>query len=118
PFTINAGEARSVLDLAAERGLVALEAVWTRWLPHMVRIREILAEGTLGDVRTVLADHTQKLPTDPQHRLQNPDLGGGALLDLGIYPISFAWDVLGAPTELRVHSSPTPTGVDRQTGVI
>ena len=118
-FTVNAAEARSVVDLAHERGLVALEAMWTRWLPHMVRIREIIAAGTLGDVRTLIADHTQKLPADPAHRIQNPDLGGGALLDLGIYPVSFAWDLFGAPTSVQAHSSPTPvTGVDRQTAMI
>ncbi|HTL40418.1 MAG TPA: Gfo/Idh/MocA family oxidoreductase [Pseudolysinimonas sp.] len=118
-FTVNAGEARSVVDLAHERGLVALEAMWTRWLPHMVRIREIIAAGTLGDVRTLIADHTQKLPADPAHRIQNPDLGGGALLDLGIYPVSFAWDLFGAPASVQAHSSPTPvTGVDRQTAMI
>lgn len=118
-FTVNAAEARSVVDLAHERGLVALEAMWTRWLPHMVRIREIIAAGTLGDVRTLIADHTQKLPADPAHRIQNPDLGGGALLDLGIYPVSFAWDLFGAPASVQAHSSPTPvTGVDRQTAMI
>ncbi len=118
PFTINADEARELVETAASRGLVILEAMWTRWLPHMVRVREIIASGVLGDVRTVLADHTQNLPDDPSHRIQNPDLGGGALLDLGIYPISFAWDVLGEPTGITAISSPTPTGVDRQTGVL
>jgi predicted dehydrogenase len=118
-FTVNAAEARAVTDLAREKGVVVLEAMWTRWLPHMVRIREIIAAGTLGDVRTVIADHTQKLPADPAHRIQNPELGGGALLDLGIYPISFAWDVFGKPTTVHVHSSPTPvTKVDRQDAVI
>jgi predicted dehydrogenase len=118
PYTINAAEARAVAGLARDRGLVVLEAMWTRWMPHMIRLRELIAAGTLGDVRTVLADHDQKLSQDPSHRLQNPDLGGGALLDLGIYPISFAWDVLGAPSTVHAISSPTPTGVDRQTAIV
>jgi predicted dehydrogenase len=118
PYTINAAEARAVAGLARDRGLVVLEAMWTRWMPHMIRLRELIAAGTLGDVRTVLADHDQKLSQDPSHRLQNPELGGGALLDLGIYPISFAWDVLGAPTTVHAISSPTPTGVDRQTAIV
>ena len=84
-FTVNAAQARELADRAAERGVVVMEAMWTRFLPHMVRIHEILAAGDLGDVRTVLADHSQSISTDPKHRLQNPDLGGGALLDLGIY---------------------------------
>jgi predicted dehydrogenase len=118
PFTINASEAQSVVDLAASRKLVVLEAMWTRWLPHMVRIRELIASGVLGDVRTVLADHDQKLSSDPAHRMQAPSLGGGALLDLGIYPVSFAWDVFGAPTSVQALSSPTATGVDRQTAIL
>ncbi|MEO8262413.1 MAG: Gfo/Idh/MocA family oxidoreductase [Pseudolysinimonas sp.] len=117
-FTVNAAEAQELVDLAADRGLVVLEAMWTRWLPHMVRIRELIADGALGDVRTLIADHTQKLPSDPAHRIQNPELGGGALLDLGIYPVSFAWDLFGAPQTIRASSSPTPTGVDRQTAML
>ncbi|HEV7742332.1 MAG TPA: Gfo/Idh/MocA family oxidoreductase [Pseudolysinimonas sp.] len=117
-FTVNAAEAQGVVDVARERGLVVLEAMWTRWLPHMVRIREIISAGTLGDVRTLIADHTQKLPTDPAHRIQNPDLGGGALLDLGIYPVSFAWDLFGAPASIQANASKTTTGVDRQTAMI
>jgi predicted dehydrogenase len=117
-FTVNAAEARRVTDLARERGLVVLEAMWTRWLPHMVRIRELIASGALGEVRTLIADHTQKLSSDPAHRIQDPVLGGGALLDLGIYPVAFAWDIFGEPTRIIATSSPTPTGVDRQTAMI
>ncbi|MFV9425381.1 Gfo/Idh/MocA family protein [Microbacterium sp. S1037] len=97
PFTLNETEAAIIRDRAAEKGLLAMEAMWTRYLPHMVRIREIIAEGTLGEIRVVSADHTQKISTDPAHRLNALELGGGALLDLGIYPISFAVDVLGLP---------------------
>jgi predicted dehydrogenase len=118
PFAMNAWQAREIVDLAASKGLVALEAMWTRYLPHMVRIRELVRSGALGEVRTVIADHNQNLPKDPLHRLNNPDLGGGALLDLGIYPVSFAFDVLGAPVDVRALASMTPTGVDRQTAMI
>ena len=118
-FTLNAKEAREVVQLAADRKLVVLEAMWTRWLPHMVRIREIIAAGTLGDVRTVIADHNQRLPSDPKHRILNPDLGGGALLDLGIYPVSFAWDIFGKPSSIIALSTPVAsTGVDRQTAIL
>lgn len=118
PVALNAAEAQRIGDAAATKGVMAMEAMWTRYLPHMVRIRELLADGALGEVRTVIADHTQALPTDPEHRLQNPDLGGGALLDLGIYPVSFAVDVLGVPAGIRSHAAMTPTGVDRQTAMI
>jgi len=117
-FTINAADAASIVELAAQKNLVVLEAMWTRFLPHMVRLRELIAEGVIGDVRTVIADHNQNLPQDPSHRLQDPALGGGALLDLGIYPVSFAWDILGAPTSVSAIAAKTPTGVDRQTAVV
>jgi len=118
PFTLNATEAASIVDLAEKNNLVVLEAMWTRFLPHMIRLRELITEGVIGDVRTVIADHNQNLPSDPKHRLQDPHLGGGALLDLGIYPISFAWDMLGAPSSVSAIAAKTPTGVDRQTAVV
>jgi len=116
PFTMDAAQARELVELAASKNLVILEAMWTRWLPHMVRIREILAEGLLGEVRAVTADHDQKIDHHP--RLIRPELGGGALLDLGIYPVSFAWDVLGAPDTVLSHATMTETGVDRETSII
>jgi predicted dehydrogenase len=85
----------------------------------MVRVREIIAAGTLGDVRTVIADHNQHISTNPLNRLNNPDLGGGALLDLGIYPVSLAWDIFGKPSTIVAISSPVlATGVDRQTAIL
>lgn len=114
PFTLNATEATMIRDRAAEKGLLAMEAMWTRYLPHMVRIREILAAGTLGEVRVVSADHTQKLPTDPAHRLNDLSLGGGALLDLGIYPISFAVDVLGLPERIVAMARLSDAGSDAE----
>ena len=118
PFALNAAQAQAVVDLAASKKLVVLEAMWTRWMPHMIRIRELLAAGALGELRSLLVDHDQKLSTDPQHRMQNPELGGGALLDLGIYPVSFAWDVLGAPSSVYALSTPTPTGVDQNDAIV
>ena len=118
PFTLTADEAIAVRDVAAGNGLLAMEAMWTRYLPHMVRIREILAAGTLGDVRAVLADHTQRISSDPAHRLNALELGGGALLDLGVYPISFAWDVLGAPTSITSQGRLGDTGADTEVATI
>lgn len=117
-FALNSREAHEVVDLGKRKGLLVMEAMWTRFLPHMVRIREIIASGILGEVRTLIADHDQSLPTDPAHRINNPELGGGALLDLGIYPVSFAFDVFGDPTSVQANSSPVAsTGVDRQTAI-
>ncbi len=114
PFTVNAREAQDIADLAAERGVLALEAMWTRYLPHMARIREIIADGTLGDVRTLMVDHTQKLSDDPLHRINALELGGGALLDLGVYPVSFSWDLFGAPRTIQSTATFKDTGADAQ----
>lgn len=118
PFTINAREAQDIFALAEAKGLVALEAMWSRFLPHMARLREIIAEGSLGQIRKVTASHNQNLPKDPAHRLNDPSLGGGALLDLGVYPVSFVLDVLGTPDTIRASAAMTATGVDRQTAAI
>lgn len=117
-FTVTGDQAQALANLAASKNLVILEAMWTRYLPHMVRIREIIAAGTIGEVRSLIADHNQKLPSDPEHRLNNPMLAGGALLDLGIYPLSLASDLFGAPATVHAEASFTATGVDRQTTIV
>ena len=117
-FTVNRAEAEDLQRIAAERGLLAMEAMWTRYLPHMVRIREILADGALGEIRAVTADHTQLLSSDPAHRLNALELGGGALLDLGIYPVSFIWDVLGKPTSIQSTARLVETGADAEVATV
>jgi len=118
PFTMNAAEARRVYECAAERKLLAMEAMWTRWLPHMIRVREIIASGIIGEVRTLIVDHTQSILEEPEHRLNNLELGGGALLDLGIYPISFSSDLLGTPATILASASFNPVGADDQVATI
>lgn len=117
-FTQNARQARDVADTAAQSGLFAMEAMWTRFLPHMRELRARLADGAIGEVQTVIADHNQVLSTDPTSRLRDPRLAGGALLDLGIYPLSFAVDLLGIPTSVQASGTMTSTRVDRQTAVL
>jgi predicted dehydrogenase len=114
PFTLNAKEARRIVERAREKNLVVLEAMWTRFLPHMQRVHQIIDAGTLGELRSVSAEHRQFLPTDPKHRLNALELGGGALLDLGIYPISFAFDILGSPTSVIATARFKETGVDAE----
>ncbi|MGW8481648.1 Gfo/Idh/MocA family protein [Microbacterium sp. NPDC055903] len=118
PFTLNRAEAEELRTLARDRGLLLMEAMWTRYLPHMVRIREILAEGALGEIRAVTADHTQRISADPAHRLNALELGGGALLDLGIYPISFIWSVLGAPETIKAVARLGDTGADAEVATV
>ncbi len=113
-FTLNAREARRIVDLAKRNNLVILEAMWTRFLPHMGRIRELVRSGALGEVYSVTADHARDLPSDPAHRLNDIALGGGALLDLGIYPISFAFDVLGPPKDIMAMARFQAGGADAE----
>ena len=117
-FTLDRDQAVALRDLAAGAGVLAMEAMWTRYLPHMVRIREIIAAGTIGEVRAVVADHTQHISADPAHRLNDLALGGGALLDLGIYPVSFVHDILGAPVEVRAVGRLQPTGADSEVATV
>ncbi|AXE37211.1 Gfo/Idh/MocA family protein [Acidipropionibacterium virtanenii] len=113
-FTLTRAQAVELRDLAAANGLFLMEAMWTRYLPHMMRIRDLVRSGALGQVRALRADHTGVGPADPEHRLNNPALGGGALLDIGVYPVSFAWDMLGAPVDVRATGILGPTGVDTE----
>jgi len=118
PFTMTAAEAREIVQVARENRLFAMEAMWTRFLPHVEVIREWLAAGLLGDIVTVTADHGQWFAEDPEFRLFSPALGGGAVLDLGVYPVSFASMVLGTPSRIVSISDPAFTGVDSQTSML
>ena len=118
PMAINADEVRRIQKVAKETGLFAMEAMRTRFMPHSLRIHELLAEGALGQITTFIADHLQLADTDPAGRMWNPELGGGALLDLGVYPVSFASDFLGTPSRIRATATMTPTGVDLVTSMI
>jgi predicted dehydrogenase len=118
PFTMNADEARQLIDRARSKGLFLMEAMWTRCLPHIVEIGRLLADGALGDIVTVMADHGQFFPKDPASRLFARELGGGVLLDCGVYPVSFASMVLGKPARVVALITPAFTGVDGQTSML
>ncbi|SEE84799.1 Gfo/Idh/MocA family protein [Ruania alba] len=117
-FTLNATEAHDVAQAARAAGRVVMEAMWTRFLPHMVWIRQALAESRIGTVLSVTAEHGQHLPFGDGHRLRDPQLGGGALLDLGVYPLSFLHDVVGAPDGLNARATFTPLGVDASVATV
>ncbi|MFZ2016909.1 MAG: Gfo/Idh/MocA family oxidoreductase, partial [Nocardioides sp.] len=111
-FTRNAGEAATVIETARARGLLVVEAMWTRFLPHLDVVRRCLEEGILGEVVAVEADHGQLLHPDGPERMTEPALAGGALLDLGIYPIAFAHLALGGFTAVQATGTLIDTGVD------
>ncbi len=118
PFTINASEAKQMKAAADANGVALMEAMWARFLPHMHRVREILASGVLGEILAVEADHGQRLSDKANPRHWEPSLGGGALLDLGIYPISFAHMVLGKPELITSSATFTDKGVDSSSTAI
>jgi predicted dehydrogenase len=111
-FARNAAETQAIIDAARSAGLLAVEAMWTRFLPHLDVVRRCLEDGLLGDVQAVAADHGQQLFPDGPQRMADPALAGGALLDLGIYPISFAHLVLGSFADVRATGVQASTGVD------
>jgi predicted dehydrogenase len=117
-FTQNAAQAAELIELARSSGLLLVEAMWSRFLPHYDVVRQLLAAGDLGEVQTVIGDHGQHFELEPTHRLLNPALAGGALLDLGIYPISFTSFVLGAPEQIQATGTMTDTGVDAQVSAV
>ena len=118
PFTMTSKEARDLVTSARAKGLFLMEAMWTRFLPHVVAIRELLSRGVLGEIVAVEADHGQWFERDPAFRLFAPELGGGALLDLGVYPVSFASMILGTPERVTALVDPTFTGVDGQASML
>lgn len=117
-FARNATEAAEVLDAARGAGVLCMEAMWTRFLPHMVEARRLIAEGAIGDVVHVSADFGGSPEYDPTSKNFDPALAGGALLDLGVYPINLIHDVLGAPEAVRAVGALAPTGVDLRETVI
>lgn len=113
PFTLNAREAGEVIAAARRRRVFLMEGLWTRFFPAIGQVREWLAAGAIGAPRWVEADLGYRAPYDPASRLFAPELGGGALLDLGIYPLAFAFMVLGAaPAEVRSVAQRCPVGTD------
>ena len=119
PFAINARQARDMVEAARDKGRFLMDAVWSRFLPTHVRAREILASGVLGEIRMVHADFGFRGTVDPRQRLFNPELGGGALLDVGIYDVQLASMVFGeAPTEIAALTSIGSTGVDEQSAML
>jgi predicted dehydrogenase len=114
PMAVNAREAEEMIATARKKGLFLMEAMWTRFLPAWVDIKARLDAGEFGAIRSLQADFGIELAYDPTHRLFNPDLAGGALLDLGIYPLSLAFWLLGKPQAMSSWVELAPSGVDQR----
>jgi predicted dehydrogenase len=118
PFAINTSEVELMVKTATQNQLTLIEAMWTRFLPHIEIVRKIINSNVLGNIHTLQADHGQRLSESNKPRLWDPALGGGALLDLGIYVVSFAHLILGVPDKITAKSNFTDKGVDEQTSAI
>lgn len=119
PFTLNRAEAQEAVDLAREKNLFLMEAAWTRFLPVMGKVRELIAEGMLGTVRTLSADFSFSKSFDPEHRAYNIELGGGGLLDVGVYAITLASMVYGRqPESFKSVVNIGATGVDYSSALL
>lgn len=115
PFTVNEREARSVVNVAREKEVFLMEAMWTRFLPVIQEVKKRVSTGQIGDVRMLTADFGFRANVDPEGRLFNIDLGGGALLDIGVYIVSFASFIIGQqPTKIEGGAAMGETGVDEQ----
>lgn len=117
-FTATVAGAEEVVAAARAAGVFVMEAMWTRFLPALVAARELVDDGAIGEVRQVQADLGVDRPYDPTDRLFDLARGGGAMLDLGVYPISLAQWFLGEPNDVWATGSLFPTGVDAEAGVL
>ena len=117
-FTATVAGAERVIDAARREQVFAMEAMWTRFQPVLVTIRELVADGAIGEIRQVQADLGVDRPYDPKDRLFDLAQGGGAMLDLGVYVVSLAQHFLGNPTSVLVSGSLAPTGADVESGLL
>ncbi|MCP2032307.1 putative dehydrogenase [Okibacterium sp. HSC-33S16] len=118
PMATSAADAQLVVNAARAAGVFAMEALWAKYLPKFDVVRQLLEDGALGDVRLFSADYGFRAPYDPTSRFFNPELGGGALLDLGVYLVSVASFALGEFSSVTARGQLSPTGVDVQSSLI
>ena len=118
PFTLDANQAREVVAQARSAGLFCMEAMWTRFLPAVTRLKRMVDDGEIGDARMLSASLGYPYVVDPMGRQFNPELGGGALLDLGVYPISLAYHLFGKPESVVGRACLSETGVDATEAIV
>ena len=112
PIAINMNQAQQMVSVAREKNIFLMDAIWTRFLPHFVEVKKIVDSGVLGPITSLKADFGFEASEKRHKRLFNKNLGGGALLDIGIYPIFAAYILLGKPTDIQARAEFGDTGVD------
>jgi len=119
PMCVNASEAERVFEAARANNAFYMEAVWSRFMPMLHKVRELIKDDVIGEIQTAQASFGIDVPFSREHRLYDPALAGGALLDVGIYTITFAqWLMQTPPTQIAAVSELGETGVDERTGLI
>ncbi|GAB1694749.1 Gfo/Idh/MocA family protein [Krasilnikovia sp. M28-CT-15] len=118
PMTLDRASSAQLIQQARTRGLFLMEAMWMRCNPAIRQVAGLIAAGAIGEVTAVHADFGLAGPFAPGHRLRDPRLGGGAALDLGVYPLNLAHLILGAPESVQAWARLTPEGVDENTGML
>jgi predicted dehydrogenase len=113
-FALNLRQAKEMIDLSKKNGIFLMEALWSKFLPQYEKLQELIAAGELGEIKTVRVDFGF-IPQPPvPSRLYDPALGGGSLLDIGIYNVFLVLAILGRPDIIEASMTPTPEGVDEQ----
>jgi len=116
PLALNAVEGEKLREAAQAKRILLMEALWTAFLPKFDVLRQVLADGILGKVHTVVANHGEHF--EPDHRIMRGDLAGGPMLDLGTYPVAFSNMVLGEPKSVQAYGEPAPSGVNGQAAML
>jgi predicted dehydrogenase len=118
PFAINTRQSLEMINLAMKKKVFLMEALWTKFLPHYIKLQEMIQQGLLGNITSVLANFGFKPPSPANPRLYEPELGGGTIMDIGIYNIFLALSILGKPDHINAVMTPAPTGVDEQCAIL
>lgn len=118
PFAMNTRQAKAMIDMAREKKVFLMEALWTKFHPHYKKMQEMIGQGLLGEVRSVLINFGFKPAPPVPARLFDPALGGGTLMDIGIYNVFMAMSVLGKPDVIEASMTPAATGVDEQCAIL
>jgi predicted dehydrogenase len=117
-FALNSFQATEMIEAARQKNVFIMEAFWTKFLPQYQKVVSLIEAGELGEIKMIQADFGFKAPLPLPERLYDPLLGGGALLDIGIYPVFLSVALLGRPKEIFATMKPYPSGVDQQIAIV
>lgn len=113
-FALNSAQVNEMVELATRRKVFLMEAFWTKFIPQYETVKSMIDRGDIGEIKLIQADFGFRAPSPLAQRLYDPELGGGSLLDIGIYPVFFALSLLGKPVQLNAIMTSYPSGVDEQ----